>query len=39
MGDGDLSEKITLHCGHLSDDISGHLSDTIGIEPKIYVDN
>jgi hypothetical protein len=39
MGDGHLSEKITLHCGHLSDDISEHLSDKISIEPKIYVDN
>jgi len=38
MGDGHLSEKINLHCGHLSD-ISGHLSDTISIGPKIYVDN
>ena len=39
MGDGQLSEKINLHCGHLSDNISGHLSDTISIDPKIYVDN
>jgi hypothetical protein len=23
----------------LSDNISGHLSDTISIDPKIYVDN
>jgi hypothetical protein len=30
-GDGYLSGKINLHCGHLS--------DTISIEPKIYVDN
>jgi len=28
-GDGHLSEKINLHCGHLRDNISGHLSDTI----------
>jgi hypothetical protein len=27
-GDGHLSEKINLLCGHLSDNISGHLSDT-----------
>jgi hypothetical protein len=38
-GDGYLSEKINLHCRHLSDSISGHLSDTISIEAKIYVDN
>jgi len=38
-GDGHLSENINLHCGHLSDDISGHLSDKISIDPKIYVDN
>jgi hypothetical protein len=31
MGNGHLSEKINLHCGHLS--------DTISIDPKIYVDN
>jgi hypothetical protein len=29
MGDGQLSEKINLHCGHLSDNINGHLSDNI----------
>jgi hypothetical protein len=34
-----LSEKINVHCGHLRDNISGHLNDTISIEPKIYVDN
>ena len=39
MGNGHLSEQINLHCGHLSDNISGHLSDTISIDPKIYVDN
>jgi hypothetical protein len=33
------AKKINLHCGHLSDNISGHLSDTISIYPKIYVDN
>ena len=38
-GDEYLSENIILHCGHLSDNISEHLSDTISIEPKIYVDN
>ena len=31
MGDGQLSEKIYLHCGHLSDNINGHLSDTISL--------
>jgi hypothetical protein len=31
MGDGHLREKIKLHCGHLS--------DTISIDSKIYVDN
>jgi hypothetical protein len=31
VGDGHFSEKINLHCGHLS--------DTISIDPKIYVDN
>jgi len=36
---GNLSEKINLLCGHLSDNISGHFSDTISIDPKIYVDN
>jgi hypothetical protein len=35
--DGHLSEKINLHYGHLSDNISGHLSDTISIDPKIYM--
>jgi hypothetical protein len=29
MGDRQLSEKINLHCGHLSDIINGHLSDNI----------
>ena len=33
-GDGHLSEKINLHCGHLSENISGHLSDTISIDHK-----
>jgi hypothetical protein len=32
-----LSEKINLHCGHLNDNISGHLSDKISIDTKIYV--
>jgi hypothetical protein len=32
--DGHLSEKINLHRGHLSDDISGHLSDKFSIDPK-----
>ena len=36
-GDGHLSENINLHCEHLSDNISGHLSDTISIDPKNYV--
>jgi len=27
-GDGHLSEQINLHCGHLSDNIGGHLSDS-----------
>jgi hypothetical protein len=31
VGDGHFSEKINLHCGHLS--------DTISIDRKIYVDN
>jgi len=39
MGNGHLSEKNYLHCGHLSENINGHLSDTISIDPKIYVDN
>ena len=33
-GDGHLSEIINLHCGHLSDDISGRLSDKISIDSK-----
>jgi hypothetical protein len=28
-----------IYTGHLSDNISGHLSDTISIDPDIYVDN
>jgi len=36
---GHLSKKNNLHCGHLSDNISGHLSDKISIDPKIYADN
>ena len=31
--DGHLSEKINLHRGHLSDEISGHLSDKFSIDP------
>ena len=34
-----MSGKINWNCGHLSDDISGHLSDKISIDPKIDVDN
>jgi hypothetical protein len=34
-----LDTALSFHCGHLSDNISEHLSDTISIEPKIYVDN
>jgi hypothetical protein len=30
--DGHLSKKINLLCGHLSDNISGHFSDTISIQ-------
>ena len=32
-GDGQLNGKINLHCGHLSDSISGHLSNTTSIDP------
>jgi hypothetical protein len=38
MGDGHLSGKINVRCGHLRDNISGHLSDTISFDPKIFVD-
>jgi hypothetical protein len=37
--DGHLSEKINVHCGHLSDNINGHFSDTFSVDPKQYVDN
>jgi hypothetical protein len=30
--DGHLSKKIYLLCEHLSDNISGHFSDTISIQ-------
>jgi hypothetical protein len=36
---GHLNEKINLHCGHLSDYISVHLSDKISIDPQNYADN
>ena len=35
----DIWAQISIDTGHLSDNISGHLSDTISIDPKIYVDN
>jgi hypothetical protein len=39
VGNGHSSEIINLHCGHFSNDISGHLNDTISIDPKNYVEN
>ena len=39
VGNGHSNEIINLRCGHFSDDISGHLSDTISIDPKNYVEN
>ena len=34
-GNGHLRAKVNLNCGYLSDNISGHLSDTISIDLKI----
>lgn len=39
QGDGHLSENIHLHCGYLRDNNSGHLSDTITIDLKIFLEN
>jgi hypothetical protein len=39
LADGHLSENIYLFCGHLSENISEHLSDIVSIDSTIYVDN